>query len=458
MKNFYTFFLLFLIVIIIGCTTQNTSNNDSSVINQPINEIDKYAKLISASETNIFEEIEKKEFYKIYQKATITNWNSFYAKQLAVIINWSKANNLTDDQDTTTVFYPFSGPDLPFVYAFYPYAKKYIFVGLEDLGKIFEIDKASDLEIERYLNAISLAVSDYLLYGFFSTNNLKKSFLSPEMNGTIHPLLFFSARLGYNIKSFRYFYIDDCGKINYFNKLDPLNKYIKGFELTLQNANDLRKVYYLQFDLSNQNFQKHPEFYCFISNFGYKNIFIKSASYLLHQEDFSMIKNLILSQFLKIIQDDSGIKFSDLKQKNYLIQLFGNYKTTINMFKKYFQKDLKEEYEKQKPKILPFRFGYNIPFDQTTIMFIKKANTPINYPFYSVQFKMSWSRLNEDSLSKFIPDLDYYFEQNYYKYISGKFKTLEEAINHKNYLKSLGYSDCFIIYLTDSTKTIINEN
>lgn len=453
---------IILIILFFSCnkniSTNNNSNldnnNDSLVIkNSSLNE---YANFLGGQNCKLLEDIQKKDFYKIYQRTATTNWNFFYTNLLSVITSWTVSNKLTSKDDTLTVFYPFSGPDFPFVHSFYPYSNTYIFVGLENLGQIPEIDKLTDYEIDRYINALAGSMTDYFLNGYFSTLNLKNSFRSQDMNGIVHPMLFFINKMNYQIVSFKYFYIDKYGKIQYIENIEPLSKNIRGFEFWIENNNQKKRLIYIQFDLSDQNFSNYPEFYTFISNFGQKNVFIKSASYLLQNEKFSLFRSLIIRQFNKIVQDDSGLSYKLLKDNNFEIVLFGNYKQTLNIFNKYYQKDLKEAYNSVKPKQLPFRFGYNIPFDQTTIIFVKNNDTlDIDYPFYSVQFKISWNRLSADSFPPNISNIDYYYDEGYYKYICGKYQTKEQAEEMLKKLGNMGYKDAFVVEFQKYRKKIL---
>ncbi|NJO91653.1 MAG: hypothetical protein HC831_23835 [Chloroflexia bacterium] len=59
----------------------------------------------------------------------------------------------------------------------------------------------------------------------------------------------------------------------------------------------------------------------YITQIGEKNTFMKSASYILHSNDFQILSDLILKQSKTIIQDDTGIPFSKLKNSGYSVKL-----------------------------------------------------------------------------------------------------------------------------------------
>lgn len=452
------FIFLFLIIYLFACNKNaDKINNPQSIkAKDTTSLIDDYAKFISGIKTKEFEEIQNKNFYKDYANAIVTNWNYFDINQLALISKWGKKKNIITSNDTIPLFYPFSGPDFPFAQAFFPYAKKYLFIGLENPGRIPDFKTYTDLQIERYLYDFSNAMAEYFQNGYFSTKNMKKNFRNPEMNGIVHPLIFFITRTGNKIKNIKYIVIDKYGRAVEVKQFHPLEKRIKGIEITFDGKNGQKKLYYLQVDLSNANFYSNNELITFISNFGPKNVFIKSASYLLQRDNFTDFRDFLFNQSVKILQDDSGFSYKFLKKHNLNIKLFGRYNHTLKIFKDYEQSDLQQAYNKIQPEKLPFRFGYNIPFEETALIYATKPKKQKEvYPLYMVQFKISWEKQNPDTFPSYLQPVTFYFDEGYYKYISGNFKNLENA---KKFLEKVKkqYPDAFIIEIKNFSKKIIN--
>ncbi len=457
------YFLFLILFFLIACDFENSikknvNNKDNNSDTGEIALINDYSKLIAGVNCKTFENVQNKNFYKNYQKSISTTWNYFYLNQLTLISQWSVNNNITSKNDTLTVFYPFSGPDFSFMNAFFPFAENYIMVGLENLGFVPDFRNYSDLEIERYLNSLSGSMTDFFLSGYFSTKNMKDNFRSPDMNGIVHPLLFFINKTENTITDFKYFEINHFGDLVYLDYFDPLSKRIKGLHFSFTGEYGNKDLYYLQFDLSNKNFNEYPEFTTFISNFGEKNVFLKSASYLLQEDDMSNFRDILNNQTLKLLQDDSGFEYQFLLSENYNIKLFGNYSHTLNIFDDYWQKDLKKAFENKKniPK-LPFRFGYNIPFDETTLIFAKKKKKNAKkYPFYAVQFQISWEKIDMDTFPEYIKNPDFYFDEGYYKYIAGRFDNIKKAENYLKIIKNNGNKDAFIIKFDSLGRKIID--
>jgi hypothetical protein len=455
------FFLLLIIFTFWACNSDDqtslTQDNHLDTLNPKIFFIDEYARFISGIHTDSFADLQYKNFYKNYAESIETTWNYFYINQLLVITNWAKENSIISDEDANTVFYPFSGPDYSFVSAFYPYAKNYLFIGLENIGSVPDFKNYTDLEIEQYINSLSNALKDFFSVGYFSTEKMKHNFRDPEMNGIVHPLLFFITRTGNKIENLEYFVINQFGKIQVVDTLNPADTLIKGIKFSFSGDYGNKNLYYIQVDLSNDNFPQHPELLTFISNFNEKNVFLKSSSYLLQQDNFSIFRDFLIKQAAKILQDDSGFGYEFLLNSGFNVKLFGNYYHTLNIFKEFSQPKLQKAYETQNPKNLPFRFGYNIPFDETAIIYATKNQIVTqHYPVYRIQFKISWNKLKINEFPETLQPVNYFFDEGYYKYTTGNFDNLNDAKAKLYQIKS-EYPDAFIIEINKNSKRIIED-
>ena len=85
---------------------------------------------------------------------------------------------------------------------------------------------------------------------------------------------------------------------------------------------------------------------------------VKSASYLMHEADFSYVRNAVLSKSKAILQDDSGISYKFFDKTKWDIQLYGVYNGPIPLFAKRYEKDLKEAFTKGNVKPITFQYGY----------------------------------------------------------------------------------------------------
>jgi hypothetical protein len=86
---------------------------------------------------------------------------------------------------------------------------------------------------------------------------------------------------------------------------------------------------------------------------------LKSASYLLHDAQFSTIRADILQDSTAILQDDSGMPFRILNTNAWRVTLYGRYTKPVPDFNYGYQKDLEQAYTAANPPELPFSYGYH---------------------------------------------------------------------------------------------------
>ncbi len=85
---------------------------------------------------------------------------------------------------------------------------------------------------------------------------------------------------------------------------------------------------------------------------------------------------------------------------------------------------------------------------------VVKINKPVKKEiFFRVQIMLSKTRLS-DNYSKFkgLSDIRYYEQNGTYKYTSGNFKTLDEALNYQHELQAKGFKDCFVVAFLNETR------
>jgi hypothetical protein len=107
---------------------------------------------------------------------------------------------------------------------------------------------------------------------------------------------------------------------------------------------------------------------------GTVNTYLKGASYLMHKNYFSIIRNTIINQSQHVIQDDSGIAFHYFTESgskwNY--SFYGKYLKPIPMFSAFYQPDLDSLYKLQGSKPIGFGIGYNFRDKNSNFMIASK--------------------------------------------------------------------------------------
>ncbi|MFM7856918.1 MAG: hypothetical protein ACKO96_34575, partial [Flammeovirgaceae bacterium] len=143
----------------------------------------------------------------------------------------------------------------------------------------------------------------------------------------------------------------------------------------------VKTLYYFSVSISNGGLQDRPGFVKFVHQQAPFNAFVKSASYLMHKEAFTKIKDLLLTNGHNIFQDDTGMPYRYVKNKlNWKGTFYGEYIKPVKDFSsELYQKDLDSAYKASKAQPLPFSLGYHWSTKkQNYMLFSKQKNTIVN--------------------------------------------------------------------------------
>jgi hypothetical protein len=135
----------------------------------------------------------------------------------------------------------------------------------------------------------------------------------------------------------------------------------------------MQTLYYFQTDLSDTGV-KRSGFLKFCEQLGVAEVFIKSASYLLHSDGFATVRGFLLERAVAVVQDDSGIPVRYFKAQDWRLQPFGRYLGPIAIFPSHYQKGLSEVYRRSKPPQLDFGVGYRWrPYESNLLLALKNT-------------------------------------------------------------------------------------
>ncbi len=363
--------LVFLILIVSPYSFINSEEYPVSILNF-------YAKMFAGilNPTETVEEISpdlqgilKTKSYQNHYEEMQKNWNDVEKNRFLAIQQWVQSE-ISDTCNGNTVFYPFSGPDILTVLQFYTCGKQFILFGLEPPGQLRWMDKENEKDLNRYLYYIRSSLHSVIKYSFFRTNDMKIDFFS-KLDGITPVLLAFLSYSKNDIVKISKIYLASDG-----NFTEKEIQGIKGVQIFYKENNKdiIKEVIYFQIDISDANLSKHKFFLDWLKKKGHFNTFIKSASYLMHRDTFSIIRNVILNQSEVVIQDDSGIPLRFFDSKNWNLSFYGSYIEPISLFKSRYQPNLRKIYAEGKVKPLPFGYGYQYQPSQSNLMVARKIN------------------------------------------------------------------------------------
>jgi hypothetical protein len=307
--------------------------------------------------------------YQLHRLEMQKAWLDLEQRQLRPIQQWMSVHAQELYQSGSPLNYFFSGPDFLYAQAFFPRAKTYLLCGQEPVGDVPKIEAMSELRIQEALSQLRKSLSASLNFGFFITKDMRKDLVKTEISGTLPILLLFVARAGGRVKSVEKVYLDREGRVQLQKTSTP------GLHLCFDgNYGVEQHLYYFTTDLSNGGISQNGNYMRFCRSFSSSQMMIKSASYLMHLDSFSQVREFILDQGQTLIQDDSGVPLRYFDGRQWQLNFAGQYSTPIDLFKEYTQKDLQYQYQISNVLPLKFGYGYNWKSEVTTFILAKKSH------------------------------------------------------------------------------------
>jgi hypothetical protein len=289
--------------------------------------------------------------WRQHAKSLDAAWSRLEETRLTKIRAWSAAN-LTTPQPT--VLYMFSGPDYLYLDAFFTDRTTYIMSGLEPIGAIPSITSVPRRALSGALGGLRASVGTALNYSFFITAQMQRSLQTSKLNGVLPVIYLFLARSGKTIQDVSLFAVDKDGVVAAAGTKDAT----QGVKIVFTGREGkVQTIYYFQTDLSDGGVRRSG-FLKFCEQFGKADVFIKSASYLLHNNNFAVVRAFLLERGATVVQDDTGIPVRYFKTTDWQLQPFGRYLGPIAVFPGMFQKGLSDVFRKSNPPRLEFGVGY----------------------------------------------------------------------------------------------------
>jgi len=353
---------IFIMVAVTGCDKKDGgvfSTIDPIRVTEKSSKFNDSARFIAGldvSESSPLYPLTKKAEYKKYSDHINKIWKGFLLANMEKSRKWAEQN--IPENYSSTVFYPFSGPDILHPLIFYPTADDVVMFGLEKIGNI--PDPMSLQENKRIQGLWSLTGTlDFTLdHAFFVTSDMQKRVGKNTYTGITAVMMFFLARGGFDVDEIKHVWINKSGVISFKEAL-ARNDSVLGIEIIFHKGNEgkLRRVRFFRLDISDRS-KKLPQFISYLRNYPPFSTVVKSASYLMHLDEFGKIRNALLQFSNCVLQDDSGMANSSFSEKDWKMTYHGLYHRPIPVFKNFYQGDLDEKLKKNSTGPLPFVYGY----------------------------------------------------------------------------------------------------
>jgi hypothetical protein len=307
----------------------------------------------------------------------------------AVVEKWVKTELANLNADCRTLFYPFSGPDFLHVHLLFPGCRDVVMIGLEPAGTPPDKDRILE-KPQKFFSKLEASLIHILTLSYFRTQSMKADLFGkevPELDGTLAPILFMMARTGHRVDKVERVQLDWDGKVVPWTGTLPdppdppattgrKRKVVKktwrpfsGLRYTYQAVGDPapRTLTYFSCNLANEVFREvdgilvRHDLQKYLRSLEISTTYTKAASYLMHQNNFLWIRNLILERSPSYLQDDSGMPLAAFDEAKWDLTFYGHYDAPIELFAEKMQEDLASRYASRKRvKPLPFGIGYKV--------------------------------------------------------------------------------------------------
>ena len=300
------------------------------------------------------------DVWKKHKEVMEAQWKSVRGR-LDTIEKWRDQEVKLKDVAGRTLLYPFSGPDFINAWALYPHHGKYVFFSLENPGTLPNLESMGPKEFDALLRDVRYAFTEIFQRNYFITSYMGKQLTTPHLKGVAPIIATMMALNGLRIAKIEA--IDPFPELTRAYKEPKARrpgKILRGVKLTFVTAaNKAHELSYFSLDATDKALAFYPEFLDWIGRNKPASALVKSASFLLHDNQFSKTRDMIFAAADILVQDDTGVPYRYIKQANWNTKLFGKYHKPIKPMEWGYQSDLDKAFKDAKGEPLPFPFGYH---------------------------------------------------------------------------------------------------
>ena len=223
------------------------------------------------------------------------------------------------------------------------------------------------------LDHLRSSMRSSLAFSFFITRQMREELGVTRLSGVLPILYVYLARSGKKIHEVSPAHIDDKGNVW---AGDSARSGARGVRIVFSGADGReRMLYYFTTNIANDGFRRSG-FAAFCENLGRADTMLKSASYLLHRNSFTHVRDFLLARSVTILQDDSGVPITRFDPSRWTLRTYGRGMDPIGEFANFPQPMLKEFYRQHMQGPLDFGFGYRHRSNETGLLVAVRREQP----------------------------------------------------------------------------------
>ena len=302
-----------------------------------------------------------KPAWQAWQKEFDNQWTQATKERFAEMTAWRDKELAPATGTCSTLMYPFSGPDILNAIVLFPDCQRYILFGLEPVGSMPVLEQLPAERLTRLFEETRRALNDLLSRNYFITSHMMQDTAAQELRGTLPLMAVSLVRLNARLVSVREMEIAEDGELRPRTPPAKDRHVASAVELVFERpGHEPQTVVYFRAQAEDKAIPQRPGVVPFLQHQAPYATFLKSASYLLHGSDFTIVRNLLLHDSRLVLEDDSGIPLRYLKAPEWKVNFYGKYVKPIKDFNYGYQQDMAQVYADPKVvKPLTFSFGYH---------------------------------------------------------------------------------------------------
>lgn len=312
------------------------------------------------------------EAFREHQQWMTLSWNQVRAR-IQAIEGWRSHEIKFPQAQRKNLLYPFSGPDFLNAYTFFPGHSRYVFFSLERPGNLPDLESVSAAQFAKLLQDVRSAFRDIFERNYFITSYMSKQLTTPWIRGTVPVIATMLALLNRQIVRIEPLDLfPELARVYDQPEAKQPRVRLRAVRIDFRQPGTgpgIQRLYYVSLDATDKALEFYPDFPNWLARYKPATVLLKSASYLLHDEQFTKIRATLLDAADVVLQDDTGIPYRFISQEPWQIKLYGRYRRPVRPMGYGYQKDLEAAYNsRSEQQPLPFPFGYHWRSDQSGLM------------------------------------------------------------------------------------------
>jgi hypothetical protein len=321
--------------------------------------------------------IAAKPEWQTWQHEFDRQWTLATRDRFALMTGWRDRELRRAVGSCSTLMYPFSGPDILNATLLFPDCERYILFGLEQPGSLPSLDQLSSERLSHLLDETRHALNNLLERNYFITKYMLEDTAAQELHGMFPLMAIFLVRSNAQLLSARDMEIAEDGRLR---PRSPANDRLAAQAIEIvfvRPGHPPQTLVYFRAQAEDAAIDRRPGVRPFLVHQAPFATFLKSASYLLHGREFTLMRDTLLKHSRLILEDDSGIPLRFLKAPEWTVTLFGKYSKPVKDFNYGYQPDMEKAYlTDPNVKPLDFSFGYHWSDGAASVILAVRTTPP----------------------------------------------------------------------------------